>query len=30
VGADLVFDGAVDISATFVIHVDDSTVILGN
>jgi hypothetical protein len=26
VGADLVVDGAVDMSATFVIHVDDSTV----
>ena len=28
VGADLVVDGAVDMSATFVIHVDDSTVII--
>ena len=28
VGADLVVDGAVDVSATFVVHIDDSTVII--
>jgi hypothetical protein len=28
VRADVVVDGAVDVSATFVVHVDDSTVII--